>query len=194
MMTNEKTNKKSKAVLICGISVASIVLLMMIISAFNAPAPPDPKELSPRTKVAYMATREFAKLPKAQKMKYMADVRPSPQVFRQLSEKERRAVFRNTGKIMHQKMKERVNKFFKMTPEEQNRFLDEMIAERERHRQEMEARRAQDGSGSNNGGGPPPGNHKAMMQGMLENTDSTTRAQMNELHKRMEARRKETGK
>jgi septal ring factor EnvC (AmiA/AmiB activator) len=93
-------------------------------------------------------------------------------------------------------MKEHMNKFFQMSQEEQNKFLDNMIAQHERMRKMREAReaqRAQNGSNNNRRqDGPPRGNHKAMLQGMLENTDSTSRAQMAEFHRRMEARRKAT--
>jgi len=193
-------DKKNKIILASGISVASVSLLTAIISAFYTPKAPDPKQLGPTTKVKYMASKEFAQLPEAEKEKYIAKAgRPRRESFQNLSSKERTAVFKNTRKVMQKKMKERLNKFFKMSKEEQNKLLDNMIVQWDKRRKEMEARRAQNNSGGNSGGnnsgnrrnsgGPRRGNRQAMMQGILENTDSTTRAQMHEFFKRLRERR-----
>ena len=190
-------NKKNKIIIISGISVVSVSLLAVIISAFNTPEAPDPKELGPTVKVKYMASKEFARLPETEKEKYISKAgRPKREVFKNLSSEERKAVFKNTGKVMRKQMKERMNKFFKMNKEEQNKLLDNMIARWDKRRKQMEARRAQSGSSSNNNrqGRPPRGNRQAMMQGFLENTDSTSRAQMHEFFKRLQERRKQTQK
>ncbi len=190
-------DKKNKIIIISGSSIAAISLLATIISAFNTPEAPNPKELGPTTKVKYMASKEFSRLPEAEKEKYISKVgRPRRESFQNLSNKERQAVFRNTRKVMHKKMKERINKFFKMSAEEQNKVLDDMIARWDKRRKEMEARRAANGGNNNKNreGGPPRGNRQAMMQGMLENTDSTTRAQMDAFFKRLHERRKQTQK
>ena len=194
-------NKKNKIIIISGISVVSISLLAVIISAFNTPEAPDPKKLGPTVKVKYMASKEFARLPETEKEKYISKAgRPKRETFKNLSSEERKAVFKNTRKVMRKQMKERMNKFFKMNKEEQNKFLDNMIAQWDKRRKQMEARRAQSGSSSNNNrnnnrqGRPPRGNRQAMMQGFLENTDSTSRAKMHEFFKRLRERRKETQK
>ncbi|MDD5598475.1 MAG: hypothetical protein PHV82_11060 [Victivallaceae bacterium] len=189
----DKTAKKNKIILITGISMTCLALTATVVSALIPRKAPDPKELGPTKKVTYMASKEFARLPEKEKMKYMSQLGHPRQAFRTLSEKERQAVFKNTGRIMQKRMQEHITKFFKMSREEQNRELDRMIAEGEKRRQEMEARRA--ANSSNNGSnrqGPPRGNFRAMMQGMLENTDSTTRAQMSEFFRRMRERRTQT--
>lgn len=202
----DKTNKRNKSILIAGIAAACLALAASIVSALIPRKAPDPEELGPEKKVSYLATREFARLPEKEKEKYLsqAGVRPSPQAFRTLSEPERQAVFKNTRKVMHKMMKERITKFFKMSKEEQNKQLDAMIAEWDKRRQEMEARRAAENNAGNNGGnnrnpntgdnrqGPPRGNFRAMMQAILENTDSTSRAQMAEFFRRLQERRKQT--
>jgi hypothetical protein len=192
-------DKKNKIILTSGISVASVSLLAVIISAFYTPKAPDPKQLGPTTKVKYMATKEFARLPESEKEKYVAKVGwPRGDTYRNLSNEERQTVFKNTRKVRHKQMRERVNKFFKMSKEEQNKVLDDMIAQWDKRRKEMEARRAANGntgsSNRNRGGGPPRGNRQAMMQGIFENTDSTTRAQMAEFFKRLRERRQQTQK
>ncbi len=175
-------DKKNKIILICGTSVVSITLLATIISAFYTPKAPDPTQLGAKKKITYMASKQFARLPEAEKKKYVSKVgRPK---LKNLTSNERAAVFKNIRKVMLKKMKERINKFSQMSQEEKNNFLDQMVARRN-------AMRAQNGRGKNNGG-PGGGNRSAMMQGMLENMDSTTRAQMSEMRKLIQERSKQT--
>jgi isopenicillin N synthase-like dioxygenase len=204
-MDNEKMSKANKIILGSGIAFTSFTLLATIISAFIKPEAIDPKKLSSRTKISYMATKQFARLPEKEKENYIKKLGRTRRVYRQarqqLSDKERQAVRKNMRKVWRKRMKERVNKFFKMSPEEQNKYLDEMIARRERWRKAREARRAQ---GNNNNSGNRSGNNSssntnrrrgnrgARRQGFLENTDSTTRAQMMELRRRMRERRQQT--
>jgi hypothetical protein len=195
-----KLTKKNKIILISGISVASLALIAAIVSSLIPRKAPDPKQLGPVKKVSYMASKEFARLPEKEKEKYMAKAGHSPQAFMKLSEPERRQVFKNTRKIMHKRMKENMNKFFQMSKEEQNKRLDQMIAQWDRRRREMAARRPpasntgnRNSNGNNNNRqGPPRGNFRAMMQGILENTDSTSRAQMAEFFRRLHERRMQT--
>jgi hypothetical protein len=174
-------DKKNKITLTIGISVASIALLATIVSAFFTPEAPDPKELGMRTKVSYMASKKFASLPEKEKEKYISKVGRSRKMFKNLSDTERKTVFKNIRKTRIKQMKERINKFSRMSQEEKNKFLDEMIARRN-------ARRAQNGEKNRPGGGI----RSAMMQGMLENTDSTTRAQMSEMRKLIQERSNQT--
>lgn len=189
-------DRKNKVILTIGISVASTALLATMVSVLFPGKAPDPKELGSRKKVTYMASKEFARLPEAEKTKYMSKMGRPRRMFANLSSVERKAVFKNTRKIMHKQMKERINKFFKMSEEEQNKILDKMIAQGEKFRKARAARRKQNNNKQNNNNQGPPrgprGNRNAMMQGILENTSSTTRAQMMEFFRRMQARRKKT--
>ncbi|MDD5697842.1 MAG: hypothetical protein PHH77_04430 [Victivallaceae bacterium] len=191
--TDGKMDRKMKIILVSGIAFAFLTWLVAGISALIPRQAPDPAKLGPSERITYMASKEFARLPEKEKVSYLAKVRRSRSNFRNLTPVERQAVFKNTRKIMHRRMKERMDKFFKMNKEEQNKFLDELIARIERHRAEREARNAQNGnSGRRGGGGGPGGNHAARMQAMLESTDSTSRAQMTEFHKLLQARRAQT--
>jgi polyhydroxyalkanoate synthesis regulator phasin len=183
-MKFKEMDKKNKIILISGIAMVFVTLLATIVSAFFTPKAPDPKELGPRTKVSYMASKEFSRLPEAEKKKYISRVGRPRKIFKDLNDNERAAVFKNVRKVMLGKMKERINKFSRMSQEEKNKFLDEMIARRN-------AMRAQNG-GKDRTGGPGGGNRSARMQGMLENVDSTTRAQMSEMHKLIQERSKQT--
>lgn len=179
-------NKKNKIIIISGISVASVALLATIISAFYTPKAPNPKELGARAKVSYIASKKFARLPEKEKTKYLSKMgHPRQQMFKNLSNKERKAVFKNTRKIMYKQIKGITNKFFKMSKEEQNKFLDTVITMEEKHRKAREAQSKQNGDT-----GITIGSRSAMMQIMLETTDSNTRAQVMEFLKRLQERRK----
>jgi isopenicillin N synthase-like dioxygenase len=207
-MSNEKLDKKNKIILISGISFASLTMLTAIVSACITPEPPDPKQLGDRQKIAYMASKEFTRLPEQEKINYMRKVGRSRSGYRQLNEQERQAVSKNTSQIRQKQMKERLNKFFEMSEEEQNAYLDERIARRKKWREARGARRSQQGSGNgsnsradnrnssnNNNNGANNNrsyNRSARRQSRLENTDSTTRAQMAEIRRRMREREKQT--
>lgn len=197
-------DKKNKIILGSGISFAAFTMLATIISAFIEPEAPDPDQLSPRTKVAYMASKQFSRLPETEKIKYVKKVGRTRGVYRQLSEQERQTVRKNIRKVAMAEMKERTNKFFSMSQEEQNKYLDEMIARRNRWRAAREARRNQNNNSAsrgssnnnadNNNSNRRQGNRNARRQAFLESMDSTTRAQMTEIHRRMREREKQTSK
>jgi isopenicillin N synthase-like dioxygenase len=205
-MSDERLDRKNKIILISGISFASLTMLTAIVSACITPEPPEPKQLGDRQKIAYMASKEFTRLPEQEKINYMRKVGRSRSGYRQLNEQERQAVSKNTSQIRQKQMKERLNKFFEMSEEEQNAYLDERIARRKKWREAREARRNQQGSsnGSNNradnrnnsnkngGNNNRSYNRTARRQSHLENTDSTTRAQRAEIRRRMREREKQT--
>ena len=190
-MNFKEMDKKNKIIMISGISVASVTLLATIVSAFFTPKAPDPKKLGPIKKVSYMASKQFASLPEQEKIKYVKSVGRSRSAYRQLSSTERKAVSQNTRKIRMKQMKERVNKFFAMSEEEQNEYLDERIAQRDKWRKARETRRAQENNGTRTTSTNRRGrNRNAWRQGFMEGMDSTTRAQMTEIRRRMRERRK----
>ena len=190
-MNDEKMKKGNKIILISGISVASVTLLATIISAFFTPKAPDPKELGPRTKVAYMASKQFARLPEKEKTAYIKKLgRSSMKEYRNLSSAERNAVVKNTIKVKKKEIKKRLNKFFAMSKEEQNKRLDKMIAkwnEAKKNRKNNVSQSKKDSKGNKH-----DGNINAWKQGFLENTNSTTRAQISEFFRRLKERSKQT--
>ena len=195
-------DKKNKIILGSGISITALTLLATAVSAFFPNKAPDPKKLDTRTKVVYMASKEFAGLPEEEKINYMRKAGRSRQAYRQLSRPEREAVAKNTTairrKIRIKQMKERANKFFKMSEDEQNKYLDEMNARRDRWRKAREARRAQAGNSSNSSANTSNnrrrGNRNARRQSFLEGVDSTTRAQWMEIRRRTRERRQQQKK
>ena len=200
-MKFKEMDKKNKIIMISGISMASVTLLATIVSAFFTPKAPDPKKLGPIKKVSYMASKQFANLPEQEKIKYVKSVGRSRSAYRQLSSTERTALSKNTRKIRMKQMKEHVNKFFKMSEEEQNKYMDKRIAQRDKWRKAREARRAQSNSNTRttstsstttNTTRRRGGNRNAWRQGFMEGVDSTTRAQMTEMRRLMRERRKKT--
>lgn len=91
-------------------------------------------------------------------------------------------------------MKERASKFFKMSEDEQNKYLDKMNARRDKWRKAREARRAQQKNSNTNNNRRRGGNRNARRQGFLEGMNSTTRAQFMEIRRRSRERRKQTQK
>lgn len=193
-MDKKKTpgNKFRRNILLGIIMLFFIISLGVLFSPSEEDKAPDPEKMPQTDAVKYLASNEFASLPEKEQEIYMEKLRekspesPPHKLFVALNKEERAAVRKNTRKLMHKKMRERIKKFFGMTPEEQDAFLDQEI-------EKMRERREQARAAGNNGrpGGPPPpgdGNHAARMQGMLENTDSTSRAQMHEFHRRMHER------
>ncbi len=186
-----KLNKKNKIIVIAGITALLLFPLYglcFLLLHTHAPVP-DPGRMTQKDAVKYLASKEFAALPESDQERYMKSLRkdktgPPVPFANDLSQEERAAVFKNTRKLMQKEMKERMKSFFAMDKAAQDKFLDNMI-------KEMEERR-KSGTAGGPGGGPPPGGQggpsKAMIQHMLENTDSTSRAQMTEFMKRMEQR------
>lgn len=187
-------DKKNKVMIFTGSLITAVSLLVSVISAFDTPEIPDPAQLDKRTKVAYMATKEFAGLPEKEKEKYVKKAGRLRGAYRQLSGSERQAVFKHTRKIRLKQMKERADGFFRMNKEEQNKFLDEMIARREKWRKAREAARTKRGTAGNSNSSGRRGNRNAWRQYFLEGVDSTTRARFMEIRRRMRERMKQTGK
>ena len=184
---------RNKLITVIGSAFAGITILGIAVAAFFKGEAPDPKQLGPDKKVRYMASKSFARLPEKEKEKYVSQLgrsgRRGFKAAKNMTPKERQAVFKNVRKLIQKKMKERIKKFKSMSKDEQNAFLDEMIARRKKFKDQMKKRMAE---GKKGGKGPGGGNRNAMRQGFLESMDSTTRAEMTEFRKRLKEREKQT--
>ncbi|MHB9139276.1 MAG: hypothetical protein ACYC4Q_07735 [Victivallaceae bacterium] len=184
-------NQRKKISIITGSSLLSLLLAAGLLYLLTRPHAPDPAKIPAKDAVKYLASKQFASLSEKEQEDYFNKLRSgkgdNPGMFfsSDLSQAERAAMFKNTRKLMFKEMKQRMNKFFAMSKEEQDKELDKIIKERE---DRMKA-----GGIARTPGGPPPGGppSKAMIQNMLENSDSTSRAQMSEFFKRMEQRTRE---
>lgn len=178
-----KLNRKNKALLIAAVAALLIFPAYKLCSLLFRAEAPDPGRMAQKDAVKYLGTKEFSALPESEQERYMKSLQagkagPTAAFVNGLSQNEHEAVFKNTIKLMQKEMKERLKAFFAMSREDQDKFLDNMAK-----------------SGRFPAGGPPiPGGQggpgKAMLQNILENTDSTTRAQMTEFFSRMEQRMK----
>lgn len=198
-------SRRKKVLVTLAIAIPVLGIAGLVTYKLTRPHAPDPAKLETKQAVKYLASKDFASLPEREKEDYMARLRAkngdNPRMFfsNDLTQEERHAMFKNTRQIMQKMMKERMNKFFAMSKEEQNQELDRII-------KEMEARRAnrpqggqggrgpggQGGQGGQGGRGPGGGNMAARQQQRYEATDSTTRAQMTEFRKLLQQRRQAT--
>ena len=198
-MNQRKTISKKKIVIIAASSLLTLLLAAWLFYLLTRPHAPDLEKITAKDAVKYLSTKQFAALPEKEQEDYFSKLRSSkgsnPGMFfsNDLSPEERTAMFKNTRKLMFKEMKQRMNKFFAMSKEEQDKELDRIIKERETQLKAGGFAGGHPGAGTPPpGGGPPPGPpNKAMIQGMLENSDSTSRAQMAEFFKRMTQRMRE---
>ncbi|MBN2640605.1 MAG: hypothetical protein JXR78_03035, partial [Victivallales bacterium] len=190
--------KNRKTVIVISVFVLLAAVLAGILYSFSGNTAPDPAQMGEEDAVKFVATKKFASLPVEEKQKYMQkmreknpDRRGPPAAFNKLTDSERKAVHANMLQVMQKGMAERAKQFCAMSQEEKNAFLDKMIEDMNKRRQEMEQRRAADANNpnANNNHRPPGGGGGAFMQGMLENTSATSRAQIHEMMKAMHERR-----
>ncbi|MFA7232366.1 MAG: hypothetical protein WC071_13925 [Victivallaceae bacterium] len=185
-MNWKNKTRKTKFIQLSTVIILTLLILAagLVVFSKNHHAP-DPKKMTPLAATKYLATKDFASLPEAEQAGYLSKLQgdknfPPMLQDRELSDAEKNSIRRNTARLMHKQMKKRISEFFTMSPEEQNKTIDNMI-------NDMKKRRLAGGAGGP-GGPPPNGNRDAMMQNMLENSSSTERAQMNEIHKRIQQR------
>jgi hypothetical protein len=176
------TDRKKKNYMPMIISASVYALGITTLCALYEPALPVAEKMKKAEIIDFVASKRFAKLPVEQQEEYVKYLRPEggvrrPRVSRNINSAKREAVHRNMRKVMQKRMRERVKKFSMMTREEQDQFLDKLA-------QEMKKRRPPSESGNGSGPRPPRGNPQAM----FESTDSTTRAQMHEMHERLRER------
>ncbi len=184
MKITRKQLKKHKYKLIIGLLILTAVTASGIVLLYPEPKAPDPKKMKPEAAFKYMASKEFSALSDKEKERYFKMMRPKrgskpPKRMKRpnLTEEERQRLHKNMHKLMRKEMKKRMQEFFAMSKEDQEKFLDKMA-------NDMKERR-KNGEGPPGGGGRRGAPSGGRMQGMLENTDSTTRAQMHEFHKRL---------
>jgi hypothetical protein len=188
--------------------------------------PPDPAQLSAESTAKFVASSEFAKMSPEQKAAWMKKARDANgggdgrgvprEALASLSEDERKAARENMRPVFEQMMKDRMKQYFSLkTRGEKDKFLDEMIEQRQKMR---EARRAA-GNNAGPGGGPPQeataqnqpagqqgqaggqvgqgerrGPSAAEIRNRIESTDPETRAMMSQFRLDMRAREQSRAK
>ena len=156
-------------------------------------APPIKSE--PKKIASYLASGKFKELPQEDKINYLKQLeseQPRGALWRaDIPKDERDKLRENVGPAMQMVMKERLDNFFKKSPEEQQAELAKM-AEQWKARQGQQAQGGQRQGGGQ--GGPPGGggggrNNPARTKARFEGTDSNTRSERTQMGKLMRMQR-----
>lgn len=174
-----------------------------------------PKKTEPKQVAAYLASDKFNQLSMEDKKTYVSQIsdgQPPWQIMRQSAELpkgEREKLQSNMAPVMQEVMKERLNNFFKMSKEDQQKELEKMMAQRNQYRGQGGQggpRPAQQAGGTavagNNNPGQPPaggggrggGRSPVQRKARFETVDSNTRAQGVEFRKLMMQQRQQQGR
>ena len=178
---------------------------------------PKPKSDKPEDIAKFAASSKFDRLTNKQKEEYLRQLRPRPgerrdrrnNPMRNMSEQERRALFRQMGAMRQRQMLKEYRAYMKMNQAEKNAFLDAKIAEQDKRmaewakrRAEREARRAQNGQNGQNRNGqngqqrprPTAEQRAAFMKSRIESESPEVRSARQKMMQDMMKRRRETGK
>lgn len=203
------------------ITTAAAVILAGIIGGILAFfTTPKPKSDKTEDIAKFAASSKFDRLTNKQKEEYLRKLRPRPgerrdrrnNPMRNMSEQERRALFRQMGAMRQRQMLKEYRAYMKMNQAEKNAFLDAKIAEQDKRmaewakrRAEREARRAQNAQNGQNGqnrngqnGQQPPRptaeQRAAFMKSRIESESPEVRAARQKMMQDIMKRRRETGK
>lgn len=161
----------------------------------------------------YVATDKFAALPSDKQKAYIDSLMKDQEALRAVDPEVRRAAWEAARDLRE---RQELQDYFKLSPEDRKKHLDERIKAEEERRKQWQARaatrptsrpagegrgpggdgqgRPQGGPGGGGGGGGPGGRGSPERQkGRLENTDPGTRAQMSQYRADMAQRRAELG-
>ncbi len=128
--------KNGMAILMLVVFLAVMVWLGYAIIA--SPAAPDPETSEPEEVQKFIASDGFKKMSTEEKTEYMQQYRERlrdvpreerRQMYRSenLSDKERRSLRQNMGEVRREQMLTEAQAFFKMSPAEQDAFLDKRL-------------------------------------------------------------------
>lgn len=195
-------------------SVISLAVLGSVFALLSRVSPPDP-EKEPENAVRFIASDNFNRLSDKQKQEYLQQLRRPAEggenrgpggAFRntELSEQERANLMSNMRPVFQAMQRERMEKFFAMSKEEQNQELDRVIQQMDSARARGQERRAQadtarrpDGSApardANRQDGAAPERRRGptaqQMKERYENSHPLTRARLIEYRKAIRERR-----
>ncbi|MHB9138500.1 MAG: hypothetical protein ACYC4Q_03760 [Victivallaceae bacterium] len=195
---NQPSPSRKKMMIWIGSSVFAVALTATgTYYAFFKPSLRDapPVKSEPKKIASYLASSKFKELPQEDKINYLKQLeseQPRGTLWRaDIPKDEREKLRENVRPVMQVVMKERLDSFFKKSPEEQQAELAKMAEER-KARQEQQAQ-----GGPRQGGGGPGGpgggrNNPARTKARFEGTDSNTRAEMTQMRKLMQQQQKNT--
>lgn len=158
-----------------------------------------PEQLTPGETANFIASPEFAAMPMDKRLAYMENLRKSGnnvnprQMFSNLPKDDRQKVRENMRPVMHEMMKQRVDKYFSLkTKEERDKFLDEEAERMKKMREERNANRDQNsGADQNSGQNQNPQRQrpsKEEIKKRIENSSPEERAKTTQYMRDMRAR------
>jgi len=158
---------------------------------------PDPRKLTDDQAIHYMASKAFADLTEKEKLTFMERMKgrhPHPGQVK-LSAAEQRNMQQNMQKVIYKMIQTQLRRFFAQSQAEQDAELDKFIAMMPKPGQRPGGPGGRPGGPGGPGGKPPAGapSPGAMVKAMLEDTDSSTRAQGVEFLKRVSQRMQQKG-
>ena len=196
-------------------TAAAVVLAGVIGGVLAFFTTPKPKSDKPEDIAKFAASSKFDRLTNKQKEEYLRQLRPRPgerrdrrnNPMRNMSEQERRALFRQMGAMRQRQMLKEYRAYMKMNQAEKNAFLDAKIAEQDKRmaewakrRAEREARRAQNAQNGQNRQNaqqrprPTAEQRAAFMKSRIESESPEVRSARQKMMQDMMKRRRETGK
>jgi len=195
--------RKQKAISL--MTVGGIVLIAVVVGAFalfrSDSQSPEVTPANATNVVKFIASDNFNKLDGVKQKEFLDQMRENPEMrdamFSQrqsLTEKERENLRRNMGNMFRQQMQDRMNRYFALkTAEEKNEMLDEMIADMEKHRAEMDKRRKEDTDKKPESQPDDGKSRESHMREHMEKSSPQERAQMHQFMSDMMARMKARG-
>ena len=189
---------RKKVMLWLGSSVFTVALMAAgIYYAFFKPSLRDapPVKSEPQKIAGYLASSKFKELPLEDKISYVKQLeteQPRAVWRADIPQDDREKLRENLRPVMQEVMKERLDNFFKKSPEEQQQELAKM-AEEWKARQGQQAQGGQRPPGGGQGGWGGGGrNNPARTKARFESTDSNSRAERVQIRKLMQQQRQNT--
>lgn len=200
-------NRVKTISVLSGTGVAAIIGLCIAIfsgpSLADAPKPgSDQKEIS-----SYLASKEFGKLPVKDRQTYLESLRKNTtddrsrfRQMRTMPAEQRQQMMNNMRPVFMAAQKEHLDKFFAMSPEDQEKELDKVAERMKQFRQNRQRNNNNanntnqnnaNRNNNNNNNNRNRGNFDARMKMRYEATDSDTRAKQTEYRRRLREKMKQ---
>lgn len=127
---------------------AAAALAAAILFAWSR-VPPDPASAPPEEVARYLASERFAQLPLEQKQVYLETLRQNAsgdpsramRAMDSLTETERERLHENMGAVFQARMRQEIDRYFELPPEQRVAYLDEWIDRHEAFRRQWSSRR-----------------------------------------------------
>ncbi len=197
-------SKKKMIIWTCSSIAAAAVIAAGTYYLFFKPSLKDaPSAKSDKKQITgYLASDKFGQLSMDDKKTYVKQLSEGNpwQVMRapDIPKDEQAKLRENIQPVFQEMEKERLDKFFKMSPEDQQKELEKIVEQMKQRRAAQQAQGAQGGAQAprpGGQGGPPPGGGRNSAQRQMaryETTSPVTRAQQVEMRKMIQQQMQKT--